>query len=884
MLEKNKKNGIKVLGLVFLFTFFSIALSCFGKVNALDNDYCFQFDMDLNGFPVSKVLINGEDWDKNSQYHSNENKFTIVVYAGKKVLEGNEYPTISTAGGLDDYKKYYSSENPNEDPNVEGDEYILTLIIHDYDDGNTCTFMGYTLQNGPLEPYSEIAEADISITIIGSELEYHYVEDKPDEADVSFFKFGINSGISDDIVPFTFGNANYTTNSNEPPKNVDRVTTKQAIHYEYTYDGSGYVTFYINGSGAEFYKSIVINNVDYSDQVPTTQVQVFEHLNAENALIFEIHDVVYNEDGYNVVVTGELYDESCTTAGFGWSYLSSDRSEDVTPENEGAFAHGRLEFVQAKYTDIDNVDHVFNNVTDYNNGRYHETGEIYSWFDGRKDYIEEDRRTAWGSARVPYGTELTVRVVPDEGYQLVSFSTSPTGFQATDEVGVYKIVLTRDNFSYNSENRSFDLSPVFALVDDENVNSSNTVTDVSIQHNASAENGTFKFEVKDIADVGDSAQSFNETAEYGGYTVSNYLDLSLYNTIYQGGKKDNNNNYLSWDTEVENLNGNATVTLAFNDDLDGKDIIVIHEVHDGNQIMGYDVIEPTYNSANNTISFETDSFSKFAVATKGGNTENPDDPNEPEQPKETHTITFNTTGGSEVQPVDVEDGNNLELPDDPTREGFVFKGWFYDENCEDPFDFNMEIHESFTVFARWENAPEKYVVESDDDNFKLEFTVEGGHTYRLEMIDFANLSAEEIEILGLSQEEYDEGKAMYEEATKEFGKLIALYNIDVCDEDDRCIHDETTITIKIKMTDAMKGFNTFKLVYVDDDMSTEDPIILTVQDGYLVGVLPHLSAYALNASYVSNPKTLDSLPIWIMMLGISFVGLSLATRKKKYCK
>ena len=53
--------------------------------------------------------------------------------------------------------------------------------------------------------------------------------------------------------------------------------------------------------------------------------------------------------------------------------------------------------------------------------------------------------------------------------------------------------------------------------------------------------------------------------------------------------------------------------------------------------------------------------------------------------------------------------------------------------------------------------------------------------------------------------------------------------------------------IKIKMTDEMKKYDIFKIIYIDaeDNFATESPITLTQEGGYLVGTLEHLSTYAL---------------------------------------
>ena len=424
---------------------------------------CFIFDMDENGFQYTSVTINGEVWDKSydHRYYSNDNVYTIVIKAGKK---GDKYPWISTAGGLDDYKTYTAIENPDDDEAVVGDEYLLTLKLNNMPYEGVCSNFGISLQDGPFPVYNITREeTNVNITISGDELEYHYVEDKPNEADVTYFKFGINSGISDDIVPFTFGNANYVHNSNPEPNNVSSVSTKQPIQYEYDYDGTGYVTFYVNGGGTDEYTKIEINGVDYSNQAPHSQIEVFEHLNGW-ASVFEIKNVPY-ADTYNVVVEGRKVSEEKTVAGLGWSYLSRERSNLPEDEAEGNFAHGRLEFVQAKYTDIDENSYTFDSINEYNNARFRGTGQIYMWNDGRKDYEEADRRQAWGSASVPYGTELTMRIVPDSGYQLVGLAKTPTGFIATDEVGVYKMVFTKENFKYSDG--GFDLQPVFAKVDSE---------------------------------------------------------------------------------------------------------------------------------------------------------------------------------------------------------------------------------------------------------------------------------------------------------------------------------------------------------------------------------------------------------------------------------
>lgn len=97
-----------------------------------------------------------------------------------------------------------------------------------------------------------------------------------------------------------------------------------------------------------------------------------------------------------------------------------------------------------------------------------------------------------------------------------------------------------------------------------------------------------------------------ENAAPSGYSVSNYIDISLFNTVYKGSADD------SWDTQVTELRKAATITLQLEDGVDGSNIVIIHKKHDGT----YEVIETTYDPVNNTITFTTDSFSNYALATK----------------------------------------------------------------------------------------------------------------------------------------------------------------------------------------------------------------------------------------------------------------------------
>ena len=61
-----------------------------------------------------------------------------------------------------------------------------------------------------------------------------------------------------------------------------------------------------------------------------------------------------------------------------------------------------------------------------------------------------------------------------------------------------------------------------------------------------------------------------------------------------------------------------------------------------------------------------------------------------------YTVTFMIEDKSEV--VSVVDGK-VTLPEDPTKDGYIFRGWFTDESFSTAFDANAEITEDMTVYA-----------------------------------------------------------------------------------------------------------------------------------------------------------------------------------------
>ena len=69
------------------------------------------------------------------------------------------------------------------------------------------------------------------------------------------------------------------------------------------------------------------------------------------------------------------------------------------------------------------------------------------------------------------------------------------------------------------------------------------------------------------------------------------------------------------------------------------------------------------------------------------------------------TVEFVTNGGEEVEKVKAKNGSIVELPV-PEREGFVFAGWYLDEECTQPAPLEPDPDKDETPAAPAEEAPE----------------------------------------------------------------------------------------------------------------------------------------------------------------------------------
>jgi len=246
----------------------------------------------------------------------------------------------------------------------------------------------------------------------------------------------------------------------------------------------------------------------------------------------------------------------------------------------------------------------------------------------------------------------------------------------------------------------------------------------------------------------------------------------------------------------------------------------------------------------------------------------------------------------ECHPLDVEPGYELD---------YVTVN---DERHNLGEDDAYELNQDTTIIYYWKaKEPNKTSEDGngnsityydEDEQRELTLTVE---TVTLDMTD------EELEEMGMPKEIYELGKNTVLSIVGDQGNTLAFLNIEVCDanpEEDFCPHN-WPFTLRLKLSDDMKGYDTYKLMYVDINISDEGELISADSedavvcepdsDDYIICRMPHLSSYALIGSNEEEgeedaPNTSDNIAIYIAIFGVSLVLLAttLIITKKKTTK
>lgn len=67
----------------------------------------------------------------------------------------------------------------------------------------------------------------------------------------------------------------------------------------------------------------------------------------------------------------------------------------------------------------------------------------------------------------------------------------------------------------------------------------------------------------------------------------------------------------------------------------------------------------------------------------------------------TFRITFNSNGGTNVEPIEAQASELIQAPENPTKNGYKFGGWYTDSNFSEKFQFSRMPKKDTELFAKW---------------------------------------------------------------------------------------------------------------------------------------------------------------------------------------
>lgn len=341
------------------------------------------------------------------------------------------------------------------------------------------------------------------------------------------------------------------------------------------------------------FKRIEINGTDYSKYIPTTEEELLAAFKDQQTWV-EFDVPVDAKDTYEVVTVTEQASKYAV-GNFLWTYDENQKyvkdanGNDVL--NDDYIENGSIELVAVQYGGI--------TYSGKELEEHLQKGTAFDWGEKGKN----------GEAVLPAGAIVTVKLTPDYGYQLTSFGINGGTFDARNE---------DSTFSFEIKGGNFHLGARFTKVDNRVQSTTDTITGGSVNvSEGTVKAGTVVLSVEDAAVSETEKQAF---AKIGNteYKVTDYLDLNLNQVLYKG-TDDGENVWSNPLGKIAELKEDAEITLKLKDARD-ESSVVLHEKHDGT----YEVIQPQYNVEEQTLTFKTKGFSKYAIATVEKENVNPD--------------------------------------------------------------------------------------------------------------------------------------------------------------------------------------------------------------------------------------------------------------------
>ena len=181
---------------------------------------------------------------------------------------------------------------------------------------------------------------------------------------------------------------------------------------------------------------------------------------------------------------------------------------------------------------------------------------------------------------------------------------------------------------------------------------------------------------------------------------------------------------------ITNNKSNEKITYEVTFDSNGGNVVEKQIINKGDKVNkpndpikeGYLFIEWLYN--NETFNFDIKIEKDINLIANW---------QEVEENIEMVTIKFDSVGGSTISNQIIEKGTKVIKPENPTKEGYIFKGWYLNEV---EFNFETSITNDIELKAKWEEKPveNKEPNKPVEKNYTVTFNSNGGNSIKSQTI------------------------------------------------------------------------------------------------------------------------------------------------------
>jgi uncharacterized repeat protein (TIGR02543 family) len=221
-----------------------------------------------------------------------------------------------------------------------------------------------------------------------------------------------------------------------------------------------------------------------------------------------------------------------------------------------------------------------------------------------------------------------------------------------------------------------------------------------------------------------------------------------------------------------------------------------------------------------------------------------------------YTVTFDANGhGTAPEEQKVQKGHTAQKPEDPTKDGCVFDGWYSDKECKKEYDFETPVDKDITLFAKWTTysftvtpssvkitAAEGYNAEEQQDLYK-DIKASSTGTGKISAVAAGFTEASMYEKFGLIVGGMT--ATVYPKAGLAAGTYTATVKIE--DIEDRCD------PVEVKVTLTVKAAPTYTVIFDGNGGTVTPSSVLTGKGGKISAApVPKRSGYQFEGWYTAK--------------------------------